>query len=176
MSTYVLMAGLPGTGKTALAEALAGELEGVVLNKDTLRAAIFPGPLTDYSREQDDLCFSMLLDAARYLSSRKRPPFLFLDGRTFSRRQQIDDALQAAESAGCQWKILLAICPDEIAEVRLIHDAGKHPAANRTVELYREMKARFEAIDRPHASIDTSQPLPVSVVAATQYLLTGAQP
>jgi len=86
MTTYVLMAGLPGTGKTTLAAAVARELNGAVLSKDAVRAALFSGKLTDYTREQDDLCFGMVLDAARYLAEHRRTEFIFLDGRTFSRK------------------------------------------------------------------------------------------
>jgi predicted kinase len=170
MTTYVLMAGLPGTGKSTLAEALARELHGVVLSKDAVRAALFAGDLTDYTREQDDLCFGMVLQAAEYLADRQQTDFIFLDGRTFSRREQIDRAIHATENAGCAWRIILASCPDEIAEARLMADSGKHPATNRTVELYREVKARFEPIIRAHLDIDTSKPLELCVLEASSYI------
>jgi predicted kinase len=173
MSTYILMAGLPGTGKSTLADALARELNGVVLSKDAVRAALFPGKLTDYTREQDDLCFGMVLEAARYLVERRRTEFIFLDGRTFSRREQIEHAVQAAEQAGCAWKIVLTACPDEVAEARLMADAGRHPASNRSTELYREVKARFEPIVRPYLEIDTSRPLEICVERALGSLRNG---
>jgi predicted kinase len=170
MKTYVLMAGLPGSGKSTLAAALARELNGVVVSKDTVRTVLFPGPLTDYSREQDDLCFEMVLQAANYLATHSRAAFLFLDGRTFSRPEQVEGAIYAAESSGCQWKILHTVCPDAIAEARIIQDAANHPAANRTVEMYREVKARFVPISRSHEEIDTSQPLEICVQRAMKYL------
>jgi adenylylsulfate kinase len=168
-ATYVLMAGLPGSGKSTLAQALARELNGVVLSKDTIRAALFPGQLTDYTLEQDDLCFEMVLQAANYLAARSRVRFLFLDGRTFSRREQIEVVIRAAESTGCKWKILHAVCPDAVAEARLMDDVD-HPACNRTVALYREVKGRFEPISRAHEEIDTSQSLDVCVQFAVKYL------
>jgi predicted kinase len=172
-TTYVLMAGLPGTGKSTLAEALARELNGAVLSKDAVRAALFPGPLTDYTPEQDDLCFQMVLDAAKYLALARRVEFVFLDGRTFSRRVQIDEARQAAESAASGWEILLTTCPDVIAEARLVADVGRHPAINRNMELYRRMKAHFEPILVPHCEIDTSQPLEDCIQMGLAYLRDG---
>jgi predicted kinase len=164
------MAGLPGTGKSALAKALVARLDGVVLNKDDVRSVLFPGALTDFSREQDDLVFDAILRAAGYLAGRGRVQFIFLDGRTFSRREQIERAIHAAEEAGCAWKILLAVCPDTVAESRLIAGAAEHPAANRTVEMYREMKARFAPIIYPHLEIDTSQSLEICVERGLRYL------
>jgi predicted kinase len=43
------MAGLPGTGKSTLARVLANDLGGVVLDKDVIRAALFPAALIEYS-------------------------------------------------------------------------------------------------------------------------------
>jgi predicted kinase len=173
MITYVLMAGLPGTGKSTLAAALARELNGVVLSKDAVRATLFPGPLTDYTREQDDLCFGMLLDAARYLAVNRRADFIFLDGRTFSRSEQVAQVIRASEVANCAWRIILTACPEPVAETRLKADEGTHLASNRTMELYREIKARFQPIRYEYLEIDTSQQLAVCVRLGLAWLNSG---
>jgi adenylylsulfate kinase len=172
MTTFVLMAGLPGTGKSTLAKALTANAAGVVLSKDEVRAALFPGSLTDYSAEQDDLVFAAILNAADYLASRGLVRFVILDGRTFSRHEHIDWVLRVAKEAGCCWKILLTICPDSVATARLIEGASAHPAANRTIKMYREVKARFEPIVYPHLEIDTSFPLETCVQRSLAYLTT----
>ena len=172
-TTYVIMAGLPGTGKTTLARALASELAGVVLSKDEVRAALFPGALTDYSREQDGLCFDAVLRAAEYLARRRRTEWIFLDGRTFSRAAQVEQVVRAAEAAGCEWKILHLTAPDEVAESRLAAARGNHPAGNRDVELFREIKARFEPIVYPKLEIDTSRESADCFRDALAYLRRG---
>ncbi|MFZ0994064.1 MAG: AAA family ATPase, partial [Candidatus Sulfotelmatobacter sp.] len=58
----VLMAGLPGAGKTTLARELANRLPGRVLNKDEIRHALFSADEIEYSSRQDDFCLHLMLE------------------------------------------------------------------------------------------------------------------
>lgn len=170
-SAYVLMAGLPGTGKTTLANALAARLNGIVFNKDLVRAALFPAHLIDYTREQDDLCMGALLSAAEYISQRQSL-FIFLDGRTFSREYQVEQVVQAATKNGCEWKILHLFSPDAVAKERLRSAEGReHVAGNRSFDLYRELKAKSEPVRRPRLEVDTSQDLQFCIELCRKYLV-----
>ncbi len=148
------MAGLPGTGKSTLARALAAELGGVVLDKDQIRAALFPPELIEYSRRQDDFCMEVLLQAASYLISKAGTRWVFVDGRPFSRREQLERVRQVAKEIGCRLKILLCKCSDETARARL---EQPHVAANRNWELYQKLKAEFEPVVLPHLEVDTDK-------------------
>ena len=174
MTTFVVMAGLPGTGKTTLARALAARLGGVVLSKDEVRAVLFPGELTDYTTEQDDLCMEVILSAAAYSAKHVHVPYIFLDGRVFSRAYQIERVIDAAEACGAPWKILHLAVPDEVARERLESaDAVHHPAGNRDFQLYQEVKARLEPITRPKLDVDTSRPLEECVEKCAELLRDG---
>ena len=168
--TWVMLAGLPGTGKSTLARALANRLNGAVLDKDKVRDALFPGAMTDYTREQDDLCVQAMLTAASYLTERLRIDFVFIDGRTFSKRDQIDEVVQAAERAGARWRILHVTCSDAVAEARLSRSDAENPAKNRNVALYRQVKENFEPIEYPKIDVDTTEGVDAVVEAAHGYL------
>ena len=155
--TWVLLAGLPGTGKSTLARAVAARIGGAILDKDKVREALFPGALTDYTRDQDDLCVRAMLEAARYLTEKRRAEWIFIDGRTFSKREQIEEVVQAAERAGAQWRIVHVTCADEVAEARLSRADAENPAKNRDVVLYRRVKEGFEAIMYPKLDVDTTE-------------------
>jgi adenylylsulfate kinase len=165
------MAGLPGTGKTALAEALAQCLGGAVLSKDRVRAALFPPGTIDYSDAQDDFCMSVVLQAAQRIAVVHKVPFIFLDGRTFSRQQHVRQAVEAAATAGASLDILHLHCPETLALERIQRDSDRHPAANRDAALFFRVQARYEPITRPKLCVDTSQPLAECVAQCVEYLV-----
>lgn len=157
----VLMAGLPGTGKSTLARELAACTSGRVIGKDEIRHAIFRPEEIEYSTRQDDFCLQIMLETAAYLWARDPARLIFLDGRTFSRRYQIENVIAAVASLRQPWRILECVCSEETARRRLAVDAEAtaHPAENRDWQLYFAVKSRFEAITHAKTLIDTDLPL-----------------
>ena len=154
----ILMAGLPGTGKSTLSRALAAEVNGTVLDKDVIRAALFPAPDIEYSAEQDDFCMAVMLKVAGYILRKDPTRHVFIDGRTFSRAYQLKRATGYAEAIGQRWTILECTCSEDSAARRL-NSPEPHLAANRNFDLYLEVKSRFEPITLPKTVINTDQPL-----------------
>lgn len=165
------MAGLPGTGKTTLARELARRTEGCVLGKDEIRAALFPPEDIEYTTAQDDFVMEIMLQTARFLLQKNPGRKIFLDGRPFSCRYQIDRVFEVARELNQLCQILECTCSDDSARRRLeVEPDPQHPAHNRTFQLYQQVKARFEPITRPKTVISTDQSLETCVQQAMAAL------
>jgi len=171
----VIMAGLPGTGKSTLARALAQRLPGAVLDKDVIRAALFQPAHVEYSPAQDDFCQEIMLQTAAYLLAKDAELHVLLDGRTFSRRYQRERVIEFCQNAGTTWAMVECVCAEQTALRRLAEAVAQktHPAANRTPALYREIRKMWEPIDRPKLVIDTDANLDSCVDRALRYLTNG---
>ena len=168
----VMMAGLPGTGKSTLARALAQRLPGAVLDKDVIRAALFEPGHVEYSLAQDDFCLEIMLQTAGYLLAKDAELHVLLDGRTFSRRYQRERVIEFCEKLGTAWVVLECVCAEQTALRRLAEAVAQdtHPAANRTPQLYRKIQKAWEPIDPPKLVIDTDANLDSCVDQALSYV------
>lgn len=169
----IAMAGLPGTGKSTLAHHLADKCNGVILDKDVVRAALFPAALIEYSTRQDDFCGSIMFQVAAYILRNHPQQRVILDGRTFSRRYQIAAVEQLAEELKVPLKVIACICSDETARQRLEGETTtgvKHVAANRNYALYLAIKAQFEPIRRPKLVVNTDNDLAQCLAECLAYV------
>jgi len=169
------MAGLPGAGKSTIARELAERLGGTVLDKDKIRAALFAPADIEYSTAQDDFVMDVVLRVASYLLRRDLARYIFIDGRPFSRRYQVEQAINCAKEAGADWRIIECVCSEETARKRLEQSSGEstHPAQNRTFEMYLHVKAEFEPITFLKTVIETDRPLDDCVQMAIAAVRTS---
>jgi predicted kinase len=179
--TLIALAGLPGTGKSTLACALAAELGAPVFDKDAVRAGLFGPQGIEYSRAQDDLCVERTYRAAEDAlrgggeGGGGRPAHALLDGRTYSRAGQVEALRAFAARAELPLLLVECVCSVASAVERLARDAaaGRHPAADRGPELHRRLRREAVPIDGAKLVIDTDRlPLPEQVAAVRAALRT----
>ena len=168
----IAMMGLPGCGKSTLGRQIAAALAApaIILDKDAIRAALFPPAEIEYSIKQDDFCLDVMQQTAAYLLDKGRT--VIIDGRPFSKRYQVDDLVDFCHKGHYPLKIIECVCSDESARQRLEADVAghRHSADNRTFAMYLAMKAQAEAITIPHLVVNTDRPLDVCLAACLRYL------
>lgn len=169
----ILFAGLPGVGKSTLARTLATHIPAYILDKDTLRDAIFPTEELDYSSPQNALATQVMFDVAEYILARDAEKTIILDGKPFSKREQIQAVVDLAERVHTPLKIIHCVAPDEVVKARLEHDQRQDPSnitADRSFAKYLRIKRQFDPITEPHLTIDTSAPLEATLSQCLDYL------
>lgn len=178
VSTIVLLVGLPGVGKTTLANALTQPLGAQIVSRDLIRDAIFPSRYLDYSREQNEVATNTLYRVVAYLLEHHRPPCLILDGKPFSRSHEIHDVLRLGRKHGAVVKIVHCDAPLDVIRARLEKGLGEavNARAGRTPQKAERVHAEFEAIDVEHLTIDMTRTIEEAAGKVIAYCATTATP
>jgi predicted kinase len=169
----IALAGLPGVGKTTLAELLTSHIPGaLLLRKDAVRHALFGTEHTTYTRDQDDHCVQVLFATTAWQWLRAPATTVVLDGRTWLAPGQVED-LRAFAATHQQLLLLLeCVCPVDVAHARLAvdHQHGLHPAANRTPQLHQELATTAVPITGPKLLLDTGNPVATNLDIVLRHL------
>jgi predicted kinase len=171
----VVMAGLPGTGKSLIASQLEQRLNAVVLDKDTLRVALFPPEDIEYSQAQDDFVMHTIYRTAEYLLKKDANRLVVIDGRPYASAYQVQEVRSFAARSGLELRLIECVCSNETARHRLGLDRmhHRHPAANRDAELYIALKSTAEPIPPPKLVVDTDRPLDLCLRECLEYIRSG---
>ncbi len=169
----VMLAGLPGSGKSTVANVLAQRLPCVVLDKDRIRSALFTAERIEYTTAQNDFCLAVMLQTARYLLVKRADDIVILDGRPFSRTYQVEMVEKLAEEIANPLKVIEFVCSDESARQRLEMAVrqGAHVAENRDYALYLSIKEHFETMRQPKLVVNTEETLESCVARCIEYIM-----
>lgn len=142
MPVVVALMGLPGSGKTTIAERLARERDLSVVSRDAIRAAMFrPCAFTD--REKQAAYQALLFAVAACLDLGRS---CLVDGMPFSRAGEVDDVRRIAQKAGAAFLPVFLDCPVEVAKARAARDIAEQGRApeDRDGDLVARVAARFD--------------------------------
>ena len=180
--------GLPASGKTTLAHALAGRLGLVHLSSDVVRKQLAGMRPTDhrldgferglYGRSMSRRTYAMLRrQAARWL---RRGRSLVLDA-TYSQPAERAAVRQLARRNGARLVVLVCRADESVLQARLAaRMQDPNSVSDARLELWPALKAAFvEPAELSEAlSVDTTQPLDRAIDQVLQALLlnTSGQP
>ena len=161
----VIVVGLPGAGKSALAAHLASTFGLRRVCRDALRAAMFPR--CRYTPTEKRAALRAVLLAVEVNLALGESTVV--DGMTLSRERDRAKFAELAARAGATLVTLWLDAPPALARARVAADAGNHPAGDRDAALVDAVQERFEA-PAGAAWIDASLPL-AEVCAAAEAVV-----
>jgi predicted kinase len=158
-SLIILFSGLPGVGKTRLANELAPLINAVVLSTDKLRK---------------ELIYNIMLLVAKYLHNEGHINCI-LDA-TFNTEESRENARKKLAGASLEEiYIVECVCPEEVAISRLRARKGDYSDAD--IGVYRKMKQLYEPVKdkQRHIVADTTQDPKVNAEQIRTFTFLGKE-
>lgn len=160
----ILIAGLPGTGKSTLAKALAKRLDAVHLNSDVIRKEILEE--RTYSEEEKKLVYNKLLEQVE--KEIKNGKTVIIDA-TFYKKELREEAIEIAKRNNEEYCIIKCILDEKIIKERIERRVSEESEAD--FEVYKKIKEQFEKIEENHSEINTSKEMEVQLDEAMHHLM-----
>lgn len=158
----IVLAGLPGTGKSSLARRLGALLQCPVFDKDRVRAASYAPEFVEYSTEQDDRCVEAILTLIAGEARAGKRRFAILDGRCFARRGQTQRIEEFAREERIELRWILMSCDAALARRRLESEGALHPAADRGADLHARLQREAVPFGPLHLALSSDPRPPLS--------------
>jgi len=152
---FIVVSGLPGSGKSHFCSRLAERLPLIILESDTLRKTLFSSP--SYSPQES----SRLFQACHLLIERllKKGIPLILDATNLSERYR-ERLYSIADRLDVKLILVRVEAPDKVVRERLkARQEGADPGneSDADWEIYQRMKPAVQKISRNHYAVDTSR-------------------
>ncbi len=152
---FIVVSGLPGTGKSYFSAKLAERLSVKILESDNLRSVLFPS--VTYSQAES----SHLFQAIHLLTERllKKGIPIILDATNLSEYYR-ERLYNIAERQNTKLILVRVEAPAQLVYERLKARAGKassEDTSDADWQVYQRMKTSVQKIQRNHYVVDTSR-------------------
>lgn len=148
----VVVCGLPGVGKTTVAEDVADRVEGRLLRTDVVRKQILTNP--NYTEEESRMVYGEVFDRAR--ETIEDGQSVVLDG-TFKDAIYRDRAKELSESLDAEFDLVKVECSEDVVRERI--RSRKNDASDADFEVHAMYRERFDPIAGDHVTVDNSKGL-----------------
>ena len=166
MLTLVLLAGVTGTGKSTLANALGRELGWPVLDKDTSKSTLLAGGLGE--DVVAPLAYDLMFAQASDLLDQGFP--VILDSPASS-PESVRNARRIARSSPARLKVVLCTADRPLREARLRRRTPMPSQPDRPDELPMEEALRYAHLPSDTLTVDTSRPVADLLPKVSAYVL-----
>ncbi|MFC1915254.1 AAA family ATPase [Chloroflexota bacterium] len=152
---FIVVSGLPGTGKSYFCRKLAERLPFVILESDPLRKTLFPSPT--YSALESSRLFQAIHHLIAELLKKGIP--LILDATNLSERYR-ERLYNIADRLNAKLVLVRVEAPPEVIYQRLKgRSEGIKSESNSDADwaVFQKMKPTVQKISRNHFAVDTSR-------------------
>jgi predicted kinase len=146
--TLVAVCGLPGAGKTTVAERIADRREARLLRTDVVRTDLFPDP--EYTDEEAEAVYAELFERA---TAALDDGDVVLDA-TFRTEAFRAGARTAAADVGAEFILVAVECDDETVRRRL--RARTDDESDADIAVYELFRDTYEPVTDPDLVVDNS--------------------
>mgnify|MGYP001073675141 CR=1 FL=1 len=158
---FVVVSGLPGTGKSFFCHKLAERLPFLILSSDALRRILFSPPL--YNEEENKRLFPACHALIEELLTQGIP--IVFDATNLLERHR-EYLYRAAEKAGARLILVCVEAPPEVVRQRLLAREKGFALQSESQagwEVYRKMKPHREKVSRNYFVVDTSKDITAAI-------------
>ena len=152
---FIVVSGLPGTGKSYFCSKLAERLPFIILESDALRKTLFPSPI--YSAPESSRLFQAIHHLIEGLLKRGIP--LILDATNLSERYR-ERLYNIADRLNAKLILVRVEAPPEVVYQRLKDRAEENNSKSNSDAdwtVFQKMKPTVQKISRNHYAVDTSR-------------------
>jgi len=152
---FIVVSGLPGTGKSYFCSKLAERLPFVILESDALRKTLFPSPI--YSVPESSRLFQAIHHLIEKLLKRGIP--LILDATNLSERYR-ERLYNIADRLNAKLILVRVEAPPEVIYQRLkarSEEINSESSSDADWAVFQKMKPTVQKISRNHFAVDTSR-------------------
>ena len=144
----VVVCGLPGVGKTTVAERVAAHVDGRIRRTDVIRKELFDDP--EYTDAETEAVYAELLARAR--DDVNAGGAVVLDA-TFADARFRADARETAAEAGVEFDLVEVACDEAVVEQRIERRDG---ISDADFEIHLHFKELFDEVATDHVVVDNS--------------------
>ncbi len=152
---FIVVSGLPGTGKSYFCRKLAKRLPFIILESDTLRKTLFPAPT--YSPPESSRLFQAVHHLIEGLLKKGIP--LILDATNLSERYR-ERLYHIADHLDAKLILVRVEAPPEVVYQRLkarSTETNSENSSDADWAVFQRMKSSVQKISRNHFAVDTSR-------------------
>jgi hypothetical protein len=160
----LLIGGLPATGKTWLARALAEKMSALLMNSDTLRTEMqLRGHYDPASKQR---VYDAMLHCAEEALEKNQS---VIADSTFYQKKLRQPWMELAKKYGAVFHFMEVTVPESVAMKRL---EQKRIDSEADIAVYHNLKADWEDFEFPHLTLDSYRLSPEEMVKKAEHYLS----